>query len=294
MRRFSSTRSLVATCAALAALFGAALASADPIPESGLGLPRDVSRDGHRIDWLINVTNMFVFILFAIMCGWMAYAVLKHSTDHKAEYDHGSSRHHVAVAMGISAVIFFIVDGNLWFNSTVDINTAFFNFDEAEKHPEAVRIEINAHQWAWDARYSGPDGRFNTADDVVTLNDIRVPVDVPVLFQLASTDVIHSFYLPNFRNKIDVMPGMINRMWIWAKDTGEFDIGCAQHCGIHHYKMKGRLTVLAMDEYKRWLKAMSEQQARGFDPNDAAGHWGWEWKRAGEHSTPDKSAKRSN
>ena len=252
---------------------------ADPIPESGLGLPRDISRDGHRIDWLIDVTNIFVGILFAIMVIWMVWAVLSHNRKHKAEYDHGSSKHHVAVAMGISALIFFVVDGNLWFNSTVDINTAFWNFEEAEKDPNTVRIEINAHQWSWDARYAGPDGKFNTADDIVSLNDIRVPKDVPVTFQIASTDVIHSFYLPNLRVKQDAMPGMINRLWFVAKETGEFEIGCAQHCGVHHYKMKAKLTVLEMDDYKRWSQAMSAAAMPGFDPKDKEAHWGWEWKR---------------
>jgi cytochrome c oxidase subunit 2 len=271
-----------ALAAAASALLCSALAWADPVPEDGWGLPRDVSRDGHRIDWLINVTNAFTILLFIIMVTWMVYAVVKHNKDHKADYDHGDSKHHVAIAMGVSALIFFVVDGNLWFNSTVDVNTAFWNFEEGEKDPNAVRIEINAHQWAWDARYAGPDKKFNTADDIVTLNDIRVPKGAPVLFQIASTDVIHSFYMPNLRVKQDAMPGMINRMWIVPTETGEFDIGCAQHCGIHHYKMKGRLTVLEPEEFKLWHDKMSGIALRAFDKDDEAGHWGWEWKHAGE------------
>ncbi len=265
-----------------AALLGTGVAWADPVPESGWGLPRDVSRDGHRIDWLINVTNLFTILLFVIMCVWMAYAVFKHNKDHKAEYDHGDSKHHIAIAMGISAVIFFVVDGNLWFNSTVDVNTVYWNFEEGEKHPEAVRIEINAHQWAWDARYAGPDKKFNTADDIVTLNDVRVPKGVPILFQIASTDVIHSFYLPNMRIKQDAMPGMINRLWFVAEETGEFDIGCAQHCGVHHYKMKGRITILEPNEYKAWHDKMSGIGLRSYDKDDKAAHWGWDWKRVGD------------
>jgi cytochrome c oxidase subunit 2 len=285
-------RRLVASGVAMTALLGASVAFADPIPESGMGMPRDVSRDGHRIDWLINVTTAFVALLFVIMCIWMAWAVMKHGKDHEAEYDHGDSKHHVAIAMGISALIFFVVDGNLWFNSTVDVNTLYWNHELAESHSDAVRIEINAHQWAWDARYAGPDGKFNTRDDVVSLNDIRIPVDTPVLFQIASSDVIHSFYLPNFRNKIDAMPGMITRMWIWPKETGEFDIACAQHCGVHHYKMKGLLTVMEKDEHARWIKAMSDQHAIGYDENDTEADWGWTWMRA-DQGTPDKTAKRT-
>lgn len=282
-----------AALAALVVTTGAWSAFADPVPESSIwGMPKDVSRDGHRIDWLIGVTNYFVILLFVIMCLWMAYAVIKHNKDHEADYDHGDSKHHVAVAMGISALIFFVVDGNLWFNSTVDVNTLYWNHAEIEKDPNAVRIEINGHQWAWDARYAGPDGKFNTADDVVTLNDIRVPMgekdkngkmtDIPILFQIAATDVIHGFYLPNFRNKIDAMPGQINRMWVVAREAGEFDIACAQHCGVHHYKMKAKLTVMPKKDYKRWLASMSAQARRGYDPNDKGAHWGWEWKKSGD------------
>src|SRR6185436_17986471 len=109
----------------------------------------------------------------------------------------------------------------------------FWNFAKAEATPGAVLIEINAHQWAWDARYPGPDGKYNTADDIVTLNDIRIPAGVPIVFELASTDVIHSFWLPNLRVKQDAMPGMINKMWVMAKpeERGQVDIACTQHCG---------------------------------------------------------------
>ena len=276
-------KGLLATAAASIALLGTFIAQADPKPETGWGLPTDVSRDGHRIDWLINVTNGFVILLFVIMCIWMLIAVTKHNEKvHDAEYDHGDSKHHIAIAMGVSALIFFVVDGNLWFNSTVDVNTVFWNFDEGEKHQDAVRIEVNAHQWAWDARYAGGDGKFNTPDDVVTLNDIRVPKGVPVLIQLASSDVIHSFYLPNLRVKQDATPGMITRLWFVAEETGEYDIGCTQHCGVHHYKMKGKLTILEMEDYKSWSRAMSETHARGYDPNDKEADWGWEWQRPEE------------
>lgn len=288
-------RVLTAAASALAVLATAGAASADPIPETSIwGLPRDASVEGHRVDWLINVTNGFVILLFVIMCIWMLYAVLKHDENHKADYDHGDSKHHIAVAMGVSALIFFVVDGNLWFTSTIDVNSTFWNHEAADKSPNAVRIEVNAHQWAWDARYAGADGKFNTKDDIVTLNDIRVPVGAPIVVQLASTDVIHSFSLPNFRIKQDAMPGMVNRMWFQAKETGEFDIGCTQHCGTHHYKMKARLTVLEPAAYQAWLKEMSAQQsvARTEQANaeDKGANWGWDWKRHDDNSDSRKRA----
>jgi cytochrome c oxidase subunit II len=247
-------------------------------PEAGIGLPRDVSVDGARIDWLMNVTHVFNIILFVIMCAWIAIACFKHNRTHTAEYDLGSSKRSVTIAAIISATIFFVVDGNLFVSTIIDLNNAFWNFEKPANDPRTVRIEINAHQWAWDARYAGPDGKFNTEDDVVTWNDVKVPVGTPVYLQLASTDVIHSFYLPNLRVKSDAVPGQVNRMWFQAKEPGEFDIGCAQHCGTHHYKMKGLLTVLPEDQFKTWLAEASINGKSSFDAEDKDAHWGWEWK----------------
>src|SRR5258708_3522317 len=126
-----------------------------------------------------------------MMVIWMLWGVVKHNEKHPAEYDHGSSKHSVKTALLLSAVIFFVVDGNLFYNSTTDTFRIFWNHDSIETNPQAIKIEINAHQWAWDARYAGPDGKFNTKDDIITLNDIRVPVGVPVMLQLVSPDVIH-------------------------------------------------------------------------------------------------------
>jgi cytochrome c oxidase subunit 2 len=264
--------------AAALTVLAPALAHAAPQPERGWGMPRDVSLDGHRIDWLIQVTMVFTAILFVIMCIWMVWACIKHDEKHTAEYDHGSSAKQVKFAATLSAIIFFVVDGNLWVNSTIDVNSAFWNFDKVEADPRTLRIEVNAHQWAWDARYAGKDAKFNTADDIVVLNDIKVPVNTPILLQLASADVIHSFYLPNFRIKQDAMPGLVNRMWFQSKATGQFDIGCAQHCGTNHYKMKGVLTVLSEDEFAKWAADASASGVRGHDPNDKDAHWGWEWR----------------
>jgi cytochrome c oxidase subunit 2 len=128
------------------------------------------------------------------------------------------------------------------------------------------------------ARYAGPDGQFGTADDIVTTNDIRVPVGQPVLIQLASTDVIHSLYLPNLRVKRDAVPGMVNGLWFQAEQVGEFEIACAQHCGPNHYKMRGVLTVLSREGYQQWLRTSSAVAARGFDPEDREAQWGWPWR----------------
>lgn len=271
--------SLLATLAALPS----AVASAAPAGETGYGMPRDVSLEGHRIDFLINSVSVPIVVLFVIMVGWMAIAAIAHRDGrHKAEYDHGVGRHNAMHAVLISSIIFFGVDGWLFYFSTRDINEVFWQFPESE---EALKVEVSAQQWAWNFRYAGPDGRFATADDVVTMNDLRVPTGRDVLLKLTAKDVIHSFYLPNLRVKKDAIPGNTTRTWFQATKTGEFDIGCAQHCGTHHFKMRGQLTILSPEDYAAWESEQTDIARRAFDPDDAEANWGWPWDAdAGEAS----------
>jgi cytochrome c oxidase subunit II len=241
--------------------------------------PPDASVHGYRVDWLMNSTSVFVLIMFLATLVWILWSSLLHGHKHRAHYDLGSARKQTAKALALSALIFAVVDGNLFINGLRDIDQAFWNFDGADAHPQAVRVQVNAHQWAWDFRYAGPDGKFNNQDDIVTTNDLRVPIGVPVILQLAASDVLHSFSLPHFRVKQDAVPGMINRIWFQAKRTGVFEIPCAQHCGVAHYKMKGHLTVLSPQDYAAWAVEAGANSARSFDPADKAAHWGWAWER---------------
>jgi cytochrome c oxidase subunit 2 len=92
-----------------------------------------------------------------------------------------------------------------------------------------------------------------------------------VVVQLSSKDVIHSFFLPNFRIKMDAVPGMVTSLYFEATRTGSYDIACAEHCGFGHYRMRGFLTVQEQEEFEAWLW---EQTKEG--PADTS--WGWDWK----------------
>ncbi|HEY7725864.1 MAG TPA: cytochrome C oxidase subunit II [Anaeromyxobacteraceae bacterium] len=264
--------------AAAALWLSARAALAAPRAEEGIGLPRDVSLDGHRIDWLIHFTIVSTTLVFVAVVAWMAYAMVRHGAGHPAAHDRGESRRSALAVLVPTLSIFLVVDGNLFGHAVVDLNRHFWNYDGAEADPAAVRIEVNAQQWAWGARYPGPDGKFATDDDVVTLNDVRIPVGAPVILQLTSTDVIHSFYLPNFRVKQDAVPGSVTRLLFQAKETGEFEIGCAQHCGPNHYKMRGVLTVTTPQAYQAWLADAAADARRAHDPDDREANWGWAWR----------------
>ena len=98
----------------------------------------------------------------------------------------------------------------------------------------------------------------NGIDDI-TVRGLHFPVGRPVIARLSSKDVIHSFKIPVMRITQDVIPGMEIPVWFEAKDTGEFQIGCAQLCGLSHYRMRGFVTVYSDSEYERWQIEAAEE-----------------------------------
>lgn len=122
------------------------------------------------------------------------------------------------------------------------------------------RIRITGEQWMWRFTYPGPDGAFDTADDVETLNDLRVPVGAVVQFELGAKDVLHSLWIPELRLKQDAVPGRTIRGWFEATREGSYEVICAEICGVSHTLMKGMLRVQSPAEYHAWLRSAS---ARG-------------------------------
>ena len=273
----AAARRVVLAVPALLLAAGAARAENEGGP--GAWRPTDISLDGHRSDWLFDVTTVSVTILFVIMTAIIVWASLRHREGHKAHYEHGVGRSHLILTAVVSSVIFFGVDGTLLVNAYADIHEGFWNFPTEKQSP--LLVEVMAQQWAWNIRYAGPDNKWNTADDIVTLNDMHIPIGRPVMIKLQSKDVIHSFYLPNFRTKQDAIPGSITKMWFQGTKPGVVEIGCAQHCGTNHYKMKGTLTVESDAEYQTWYAAAVADAQRRFYPEDTEAQWGWDWEAEG-------------
>lgn len=244
---------------------------------AAVALPEDVSTHGHRIDSLLELSHRFDFILAVVFLGWLAFMLVRFRGARQVPGDGGTRRSRTLV-MVAALTIFGVVDGSLFARSLGYLDDVLWNFDVPAGNPNTVRLEVNARQWAWEVRYAGEDGRFNTADDVVTWSDVHVPVGVPVWVQLASTDVVHGFSLPNFRVKLDAIPGRVNQTWFQAEKPGTWEVACYQHCGTSHYKMRGTLTVMTPEDYATWLREASRQAARAYDDSDKAAHWGWEWR----------------
>src|SRR5690606_19256043 len=111
----------------------------------------------------------------------------------------------------------------------------------AEGLEPPLRIEVNAQRWSFSFRHPGVDGAFNTPDDVVTENVLRVPAGRRLELQLAASDVVHGLRIPALRIQADAIPGRITRLSAIPQDAGSFALHCSQHCGVAHYRMRGTL-----------------------------------------------------
>lgn len=131
----------------------------------------------------------------------------------------------------------------------------------------ALTIEITGRQFWWDVRYrdESPHLEFRTA------NEIHVPTGRPVNLRLRSSDVIHSFWIPNVHGKMDLVPGQENSIWIEAEEEGIFEGQCAEFCGLAHAQMRIILVAQEPEDFDTWRTEQLRRQDRPEDPELARG-----------------------
>ena len=117
----------------------------------------------------------------------------------------------------------------------------------------AMRIAATGHQWWWEFSYAG----------VKTANELHIPVDTPVDLELTSADVIHSFWVPELGPKMDMLPGVTNRLRLFARRAGSYDGQCAEFCGIEHAWMRIRVVAQSRAEFDTWLSAQAAPAPHG-------------------------------
>jgi cytochrome c oxidase subunit 2 len=233
-----------------AALLLPAAASAIPF---WLHLPESVSTFGGKIDglfWLITWITGVIFILVEVILVWFLFRY-RHREGRKARYTHGNNRLEViwTIIPAFICVVLALLSRRAWAEIKQSLPS------------DAMAVEVTAEQFAWNIRYPGPDGKLNSPDDLTTLNQLHVPVGRPVVVSLRSKDVIHSFFLPEFRVKQDAVPGMTTRIWFEATRVGNWEIACAELCGLGHYRMKGFITVDSPEDFQKWLSEQAAQAA---------------------------------
>ena len=199
------------------------------------------------VDTLYNFIFYFSLASFVLIVAAATYFSLKYrrrgGVDRKTPYIIG----HTPTEVGVSLFLFVIV-----------MVIFYWGWKDYQKiiTPPAGSLEINVvgRQWLWNFEYT--NGRKMT-------NEIVVPKEKPVRLIMTSADVLHSFYVPAFRLKQDLIPNAHTELWFNAIEEGEYDIFCAEYCGAAHSKMLGKIKVVDPKEYERWHLSWELAQRSG-------------------------------
>ena len=227
----------------------------------------DIASNWGAMDDTINLTFWIGGGVFILVCLFMVYCMFKFSykDGRKVEYkpeDHKLEKIlTVATTLGVAALL---APGLIVWNEY--INTP----------KNALNIEVMAWQWGWQYRLPGKDGKLGTAqvakisdenpfginlddpngkDDVLIQSDeLHLKTNRPVQILLRSVDVLHNFYVPQFRAKMDAIPGIISYYWFEPNKVGEYEVLCAEYCGVGHYGMRAKVVVENEQNYENWLE----------------------------------------
>lgn len=241
-------------------------------------MPELASRHGAGIDTMLHYLLVTVGALFLSGHLVLGYFIWRGSRRREIGPRLASRRTELVLSGALGLGMALIAEGGV-----VAIGMPVWTeyFDTAPPS-DAVTIEVTAQQFAWNVRYPGPDGEFGRTDprlmddttdplgrdrsdpagtdDVVTVNLITVPVGRPVHVLLRSKDMIHSFFLPHFRVKQDAVPGMTPDVVFVPTREGEFELVCAQLCGLAHYRMRGFFNVVSQEQFDEWLRQQAAAQ----------------------------------
>jgi cytochrome c oxidase subunit 2 len=231
--------------------------------------PEVASRHGAGIDSMITFLLAVTGGMFLIGHVVLAYFVWRGSRRERVGTRLMAARSERRLAIGLGLVMAVAAEGGV-----LAIGLPVFGEYFGDIPEDAVSVIVTGQQFAWNIHYPGADeihGRTDialitptnpvgldrsdpaAADDIVSINQMTVPVDRPVKVMLRSLDVIHSFFLPHHRVKQDAVPGMNIPVWFIPTREGSFEIPCAELCGLGHYRMQGFLNVVSASEYDAWL-----------------------------------------
>ena len=261
-----------------------------------LGMPPLAAAHGGQIDNLIGWIHIFMLILFVGWGAFFLYAIVRFrkSRNPVADYRGVTSNRSTYLEVGVA-----VVEGILLVGFAIPLWAT--RVDALPPENEALIVQVTGEQFAWNMHYAGPDGVFGRTDiklldlqsnplgldrtdpaamdDVTTVNQLYLPVNRPVIVRLRSKDVIHSFGVPEFRVKQDAVPGLTIPIWFIPNVTTadmrtqignpefQYEIACAQLCGIGHARMRGFVTVQSAEEFQQWMdERVKEAAEAGTNP----------------------------
>jgi cytochrome c oxidase subunit 2 len=251
-----------------------------------------IASNWEYIDTTIAITFWITGFVFTAVVLFMAYCVFRfrHKEGSQAGYRPENNRLEwgLAIVTGIGVVAMLAPGLFVW-----------SQFVTAP--PDSSEIEVVGQQWNWGFRLPGKNGRLGASDAkyvspdnplglnpddpngkdnvVIVGDDLHLPLGKPVRVWLRSVDVVHDFYVPEFRAKMDLMPGMVTRFWFTPTKIGTFEILCAGFCGVGHPQMRGNVVVDTENDYQAWL-----QKQKTFAQLSAPA----KWKSAAKEADPGR------
>jgi len=225
-----------------------------------------IASNWSSMDNTVTLTFAVTGLAFVLVNVFIAYCVIKfrNKPDRRADYEPESVKLEgwltVLTTVGIAALL---APGLLIWKDVVT------------PPDDSIEMEVLARQWNWSYRLPGEDGQLGAVavshtsadnplgidptdpfgqDDVIVYDPVlHLKVDQPVTFLLRSTDVLHNFTVPQFRVKMDFVPGQVSYIWAEPKEEGSYDLLCEELCGVGHYAMRGRVVVDSDEAYNAWL-----------------------------------------
>lgn len=218
------------------------------------------------IDSALNITLWICGAVFVILNLFLAHTLMRyrHRAGHKAHYEPENAKLEKQLIVLTAVGIIGMLAPGLW---------AWSKFVTVPQ--DAAIVEAVGQQWQWSFRYPGPDGVLGAAavkhmnpdnplgldpldpfgrDDVlVEGNELHLPADRPVKVVMRSKDVLHNFYVPEFRAKMDMVPGLVTYFWMTPTLQGKYDILCAELCGVGHHEMRGTVVIDSPRNFDSWL-----------------------------------------
>ncbi|MCB1672172.1 MAG: cytochrome c oxidase subunit II [Gammaproteobacteria bacterium] len=226
----------------------------------------DIAADWGTVDFVIDVTFWVTGFVFIAVNLFLAYCVWKfrQAPGHKAVYEPENSKLEVSLSVVTAVGVVLMLAPGLFVWATF-----------VSPPDDAYDVEIIGSQWQWQFRYPGADGVLGTADTqyineanpwgvnpedpngqddvVIDGNEMHLPVDTDVRGLLRSKDVLHNYTVPQFRVKMDMVPGLVSYLWFRTTASGSYDIMCEEMCGIAHFMMRGNVVVEPRADFEAWL-----------------------------------------
>jgi cytochrome c oxidase subunit II len=234
-----------------------------------LGLPIAASAHAAEVDHMTVLVHWLMLVLFVGWGAFFAFVLVRFrkGANPRADYTGAKGKFAKSVELLVvvaEAILLVVYAIPAWATRVRDF----------PPENEAVVVRVVGEQFAWNVVYPGRDGRFgrtdinrvasdnpvgldrsdpDAKDDIVTINQLTLPVDRPILVHLTSKDVIHSFGLYEMRVKQDAVPGLDIPVWFIPTRIGDYEITCSQLCGLGHFRMRGFVNIKSEAEYQAFL-----------------------------------------